>query len=312
MATFRRILSPRDFSPASERALEHALDLAGRTGADLHLLHAEVLYSDPFREREAEARALPVEVVRESLRHLSDGGAVEATDAAGSAGDVRYEVVRDIAAAPAIVRHAEAHDVDLIVMGTHGRRGMRRLLLGSVTEEVVRAASCAVMAVRADGPGPADGPLLVPVDFSAPSQTALRRGRDLAALYGVPLHVLHVAHIAPYPSFYGADAFSWTDLPRKVLDDAEQELTHFVRATEGLRGATFEATVGVGTPFRVITEYAQQNGAGLIVMGRRGLSGLQHVLLGSTTERVLRNAPCPVFITRHEEGGSPGTTGADD
>jgi nucleotide-binding universal stress UspA family protein len=291
MAPYRRLLVPRDFSAASEAALLLGVDLAKRASADLLLLHAEVLHSDPAAERAEEARSLSVEAVREQL--------------GAPGGGVRQEVVRDVAAAPAIVRFAEEHDVDLIVMGTHGRRGVRRWLLGSVTEEVIRAAPCAVLAARAEAPPLSSGPVVVPVDFSTSSRHALERGKAMADLLGVSLRVVHVAHLAPYPSFYGADVVSQYDLPPHFVAEAESQLHRFVREALGDAAIT-EAPVMVGEPFRQIAEYAGQVRAGLLVMGRRGLSGLQQVLLGSTTERTLRVAPCPVRISRLPAGAPLG------
>lgn len=304
---FRRILVPRDFSQPSERALEVALDLAARTGADLHLLHAEVLHSDPVSERVGEAAATPVDAIRERLQRRA-GVAPEAArlpqETAALPGEVRYVVVRDIAAAPAILRYAEEEDVDLIVMGTHGRRGVRRLLLGSVTEEVVRGATCAVLAVPGAHTGPPPSVVLVPVDFSASSRHALRRARALAALYGARLHALHVAHLAPYPAFYGTDVVSRYELPPRFVEEAERELRAFLAATEDAPADGEDVAVMVGLPHQRIADYVRAHGVGLVVMGRRGLSGLQQLFLGSTTERTLRMAPCPILVTRLAPGNA--------
>jgi len=298
---FHRILVPRDFSSPSELALDVALDLAGRTGADLHLLHAEVLHSDPVSERDVEARATPVEAVRERLRRRAGtepGAARLAGEAAALDGEVCYEAVRDVAAAPAILRYAEEHGPDLIAMGMHGRRGVRRLLLGSVTEEVVRGATCAVLAVPGTYTAAPPERVLVPVDFSPSSRYALRRAKEVAALYGAGLHALHVAHLAPYPAFYGADVVSRYDLPPRFIGEAEAELRAFVEAAGGPDGPRVDTAVMVGLPHQRIADYARAHGVGLIVMGRRGLTGLQQFFLGSTTERTLRTAPCSVLVTR--------------
>jgi len=286
MPPYQHLLVPRDYSATSEAALLHAAELARMLGADLDLLHAEVLHSDPAAVREGEARALSADAVRQRV---------------GEGSTVRTATVRDVAAAPAIVRYAEEHAVDLIVMGTHGRRGVRRWLLGSVTEEVVRAAPCAVLAARAESPALDAGPVIVPVDFSSSSRHALERGHALAELFRTGLHAVHVAHVAPYPSFYGTDVVSQYDLPPHFVEEAARQLHAFVQGTLG-RAAVFEAPVLVGEPFRLIAGYAGEQRAGLLVMGRRGLSGLQQVLLGSTTERTIRLAPCPVLVTRVPPG----------
>jgi len=284
MHLYRRILVPRDFSPTSERALECAIDLAGRTGAELHLLHAEVLHGDPVASRAAEKKALSVEAITERLN--------------GRTGSVKAHSERDIAAAPAIVRFAEDNDVDLIVMGTHGRRGVRRFLVGSVTEEVVRTGPCDVLTLRETAPPLAGRPILVPVDFSDHSRRALARARQVAASIDAPIIIMHSAHVVPYPAFYGTEVPSASSFPGGFEDDAEQALREFASEAAGSDGTHPEVVLRVGEAYKEIADYAGSKGVGLIVMGRRGLSGLEKALLGSTTERTLRIAPCAVLVSR--------------
>jgi nucleotide-binding universal stress UspA family protein len=300
MPAYRRILVPRDFSPTSERALDYAIDLAGRTGADLFLMHAEVLHGDPLAAQEAEQLVASVDVIRDRLSKRADGSSVEATSS------VSTHTVRDVAAAPAIVRFAEEHDIDLIVIGTHGRRGVRRLLIGSVTEEVMRGAPCEVLICREEAPPLAGRPVLVPIDFSTSSLHALQRGKEIAGLYENHLHVLHAAHVTPYPAFYGTDVVSSSDLPPHFVDEAEQALRNFEKDAAGPTSVGVDVAVEVGQPFDRIVEYARNEQVGLIVMGRRGLSGIQQILLGSNTERTLRSAPCAVLVTRLPPGARLG------
>lgn len=131
------ILAARDYSSVSNRALSVALDLAARTGATLHVLHAEVPYP---------AEAAPTEGLdrlREALHRASTILAKQL--------EAVPEVRRDVAAAPAILRYAADEDVDLITLGTHGRRGTSRLRLGSVVAEVVRRADRPVLTMKAFG-----------------------------------------------------------------------------------------------------------------------------------------------------------------
>jgi nucleotide-binding universal stress UspA family protein len=143
-----RILVPTDFSETADRALAYAKDLATRSGASLHLVH---VYTDPYAAAAcapeiyasvpAEVRQRAVEEVRERLLERLD--ASEESRFHGSRG-----VVRGLTA-PQIVDYAARQNIDLIVMGTHGRRGVAHLLLGSVAEHVVRTAGCPVLTVRA-------------------------------------------------------------------------------------------------------------------------------------------------------------------
>jgi universal stress protein A len=156
MAAVIKILVPTDFSETADAALEYAKVLAGQLGASLHLLH---VFSDPYAiaAYAPEVYAAPppslreraLEDARECLRQRLTPDEEERF--AGT-----YAVVSGLTAKQ-IVGHAEEHAMDLIVMGTHGRRGVAHLLLGSVAEHVVRTAACPVLTVRAEGNGLATG-----------------------------------------------------------------------------------------------------------------------------------------------------------
>jgi nucleotide-binding universal stress UspA family protein len=143
-----RILVPTDFSETADAALAYAKDLATRLGASLHLVH---VFTDPYAVAAVapevyapvppEARERALEEVRERLLERLD--ASEEQKFRGSRGVVRGLVARQI------VDYAVNQDIDVIVMGTHGRRGVAHLLLGSVAEHVVRTAACPVLTVRA-------------------------------------------------------------------------------------------------------------------------------------------------------------------
>jgi nucleotide-binding universal stress UspA family protein len=145
--SLNRILVPTDFSETADSALAYAKELATRLGASLHLVH---VYADPYAAAACapevyasvptEVRQRAVEEVRERLLERLD--ASEEYQFRGSRGIVRGLV------APQIVDYAANQDIDLIVMGTHGRRGVAHLLLGSVAEHVVRTAGCPVLTVR--------------------------------------------------------------------------------------------------------------------------------------------------------------------
>ena len=142
---FTRILVPTDFSPSSDAALACARAVAKRFGASLHLLHVvndpyRVLYSNDVYV--AEVEGLRTDLVNEAIRALKERSAPSA--------DEPPATVDAIIGTPAasIVEYAEGRDIDLIVMGTHGRDGMSHVLMGSVAERVVRMAPCPVLTVR--------------------------------------------------------------------------------------------------------------------------------------------------------------------
>src|SRR5690606_8769829 len=210
------------------------------------------------------------------------------------------EVVRGMAVAPALLRYAEEHDVDLVVMGTHGRRGIERAVIGSVAEEVVRHAACPVLTVRQRKEPPGEGrvtSVLVPVDFSSHSREALRYARELAASYEAGLTLLHVVEETLHPAFYGPALRSIYDAIPDIEDQAVPELERFFGETEGADvAARFVARPGRAAS--AIADHAEEEGHDLIVMATHGRTGVERFLMGSVAEKVVRRAPCPVFTVK--------------
>ena len=298
MLEIRRILFADDFSECAEKALPIALALAQEHEAELHLLHVVVPYEDArglsALTEEQETRLK--ERLRERLNAARKGQRKEAAGAL----KLVVAVERDIAPAPGILGYAEDHDIDVIVMGTHGRRGFRHFLMGSVAEEVVRMARCPVITTRQQvDPWHVHPPrrILVPVDFSEHSRTALRYGRELAAAFGGQLTVLYVIEEILHPAFYNTGVFSIYDVMPDVEERSKKALEEFVVRTDGPE-VPINYRVVHGRAVREIVHEAEREPADLIVMSTHGLTGLQHLLLGSVTERVIRQAPCPVFVVK--------------
>ena len=268
MLTLRRILFPTDYAPCADRAFAHAAFLAARHGAELHVFHARpVTGTEPGP---AHAYDVPEEV-----HHV----------------DV---TVQALSVPEAIVGHAR--DADLVVMGTHGRRGVRRLAVGSTTEHVLRHADCPVLAVGAEAKRTAPAAVervLVPVDFSASSGPALAVADALAALYGAHVDALHAAYVPTLPDVYEIGLHVETVYPDIISrsEDALDALARRFVAADRLG----EVAVRIGPPGATILAEADRLEAGLLVMPTHGRTGLDRLAFGSVAEQVLRRAPCPVF-----------------
>ncbi len=140
--------------------------------------------------------------------------------------------------------------------------------------------------------------ILAPVDFSPSSDHALDAALDLAARLGARVFVLHVVHIPiPGGGVYGQE-FSPEALIEKGREQAMRQLGALI-AAQAPRAVPMEALVRVGTPFVEIIAAAREIGADLIVIGSHGRTGLAHALIGSVTEKVVRESPCPVLAIRH-------------
>ncbi len=236
-------------------------------------------------EQQAEAQ-LQAEVAAEGKEHI----------------EIRRAQVRSISAASAILDYAAENDIDLIVMGTHGRRGLRRLLLGSVAEEVVRLAPCPVLTVperelREGLSADHVERIVVPVDFSQHAKLALDYARELAAVYGAHLHLLHVVDEVVYPDFYPPIMPSGGSITEELRDQSLDRLRGLLATAEGWE-VEADVHVGAGRAAPAIADFAKDRGIDLIVIASHGLTGFSHVLLGSVTEQLVRRAPCPVFTVK--------------
>ena len=147
--------------------------------------------------------------------------------------------------------------------------------------------------------------ILVPLDFSPPSDAALEYARSLAVQYGASLHLLHVAE-DPYRASYSTEVFvpEVEGLREEILSDTARRLTARLRPTDVTElCATAESIIG--TPAGSIVEYAAGRDIDLIVMGTHGRGGMAHLLMGSVAERVVRTATCPVLTVRGARNAAP-------
>jgi universal stress protein A len=141
--------------------------------------------------------------------------------------------------------------------------------------------------------------ILVPTDFSEPSDAALAYARVLAGKFGASLHVLHVFE-SPFVAAAVSPEVLIDDSPAvqaRLLEEAKSRLQHRVTATDRTDHAATTEIVG-GHSARTIVDYATDRKKDLIVMGTHGRSGVAHLLMGSVAEKVVRTAPCPVLTVR--------------
>ena len=297
MINVKKILCPIDVFPCSGQAFERALQLAEMYGAELHMLHAIVLH-----QNDVQYPTMSVVDYEDIYQYLEDHARMEMRVAVASREDRANIVIvgkRGMSAADVILEYADANDMDLIVMGTHGRRGLGRLFLGSVAEKVVRSIECPVLTVREgkDHAATRVGTILVPVDFSEHSKAALIHAKELAATYGSKLQLLHVIEESPYPEFYGMG-----DLPDRMRRKSlkERAIREMEQLCDECGGPGIEPEVHIlsGHPARDIVRFARDNESDLIVLASHGLTGLEHLLLGSVAEKVVRMAQCPVFTVK--------------
>jgi nucleotide-binding universal stress UspA family protein len=303
MIKIQRILCPVDFSDCSRRALDHAMAIARWYKSTVTVLHV-------FASAQAAAVG-PGPVVFEPIflppverdRLLADTKAFAATESAP--GLTTEAVVREGNVAAEILEQAATMRADLLVIGTHGRSGFERLLLGSVAEKVLRKASCPVMTVpgRLPDAAPAGSVLyrrvLCPVDFSEASLHALKYAISMGHEAGSELTILHVvAHeLEDTTDFEFATGMTIGDFLKEREETLRRRLQEQVaRAAEFCR---VDSTITHGKPWREVLRIAAARQSDLIIMGVQGRGAADLLLFGSTTQHVVREASCPVLTLRH-------------
>ena len=299
MLQLQKILFPTDFSKCAEQALAHTVFLAEESRAEIHVLHVITIFQD-----QPSVVSNEIAETKEMVKKLEDVAEKQLNKILNShsSDDVKIttEIKRGISAAPAILEYASDNNIDLIVMGTHGRRGLGHLLLGSAAEEVVRLAPYPVFTIR-ELKEPKSvmqvNNILVPVDFSNHSQKALSYASEIAQSYNAQLQVLHIIEETMYPAFSVTGKSSIFDLVPGIKDDSRKRIEKMIKefVSDKVKSKVF---VQGGRAANDIIKFAKENSTDLIVIATHGLTGLEHMLLGSVTEKVVRMAHCPVFTVK--------------
>ena len=295
----QRILCPVDFSSTTESGLAPATSLATEYGAELILLH---VLNFPFAQIEALPPGFDTESYYEAMTveaNAQMAGLIDADAADFMQASTRVE--RGVPYAE-IVRVCQDDAIDLLVMPTHARHGLGRLLMGSTTEQVVRRVGCPVLTVH-PGDAPAFRPetILCATDFSGPADSALRMACDMAQRYEARLVLMHVVTLweydpgnpswrfPPLPEEYHS---SIVEGPQHQLEERREQISSTSIEVETLLVRGFDAAAEV---VRVASEDVN---ADLVVMGTHGHTGLAHLLLGSVAGSVVRTFPGPVLTVR--------------
>lgn len=299
MLEIRRILCPVDFSDASRHALDHAIVIAGwyesRITA-LHVCHPMILLNPPVLFADFPGSVLPTETDRQQVGEQLREWLAPA-DAAGLQTDAVFDEGNTSAT---ILDRARALPADLIVMGTHGRGGFERFMLGSVTEKVLRKASCPVLTVPPPAVATSKLPfkqLLCPVDFSEPSISALGFAFSIAEESDAHLTILHVFDWPADDEMLVERPFDVPELRRQMEKRARHQLETLVPA-DVRNWCAPEPKLRYGKPYREILAVAETEHVDLIVMGVHGRNALDLMLFGSTTNHVVRRASCPVLTLK--------------
>jgi nucleotide-binding universal stress UspA family protein len=306
-----RILVPLDGSPTAETVIPQVVELAELRKAEIVLLRVALAHTLPGASQ-VEAQVRAVEEAQTYLAKLEEDLVARGLTVSSA---VRYGH-----AAEEILDHARSGGVGLIAMSTHGRSGIRRWVMGSVAEAVARRSPIPVLLLRAQGPvvwsgeapdrseAPPTPPtptatpvrvrhVLCPVDLSPAARPVLETAGVIAERFGAALTVLHAV--------YDPLDITCSHIPHPPMEELRADMIRIAEATlrrqmRRTLGAYPQASLVVvaGTPYQQIIRFARTHAVDLIIMGTKGSTGLEHFIMGSTAEQVVRTAPCPVLSLR--------------
>lgn len=296
---YDHILVPTDGSDHALRAAEHGAYLAELFDATVHLLAvADVdAASGPFSAGGVDDEYIArLETEAES--------AVDATESVMTNVEaVQREIVTG-QPSEAILDYVSTHDVDLVAMGTHGRRGVTRVLTGSVAEHVLRRSPVPVLSVRATHRTEVDDgydEIMIPTDGSDEAAAAVEHGLAVADRVDARVHAVSVVNLGDVAT--GSEM----GIPQGVLDQLEASATNAAESVaEAARAAGLDAVTATptGYPGHALLNYVEDTDVDLVAMGTHGHTGLDRVVLGSTAERLVRKSTAPVLTvsTREADG----------
>lgn len=293
------VVAATDLSETANAAVRWAVQVATEKGFALHLVHALNLAGWTTDYSELEAK-VPVQLEDAARQHLD-----RITRETRHLGVTATWEVRIGQPSEIIVGEAQRLAAKLVVLGSTGHRPFDPTLLGSTAERVVQRASCPVLTVHPADPTPSGKirRILLATDFSEEASWALRASLELleGADSGLPqvtlLHVYHVPYEFSMDSIYGPaapDASVWEAVAREVGSRLDRHAQDF----EAELGIDIVPVSRGGYPPQVVVQQAAESQVDWIVLGTHGRTGLAHVLLGSTAERVIQKAPCPVLTVR--------------
>jgi nucleotide-binding universal stress UspA family protein len=297
---FKRILVPLDGSPLAESALAPAILLAERFDATLLLIRTILVHVFPG----ADPGPAQLDALRKAEGYLD----AIARPIQVKGVDVRISVPYD-SPAIGIADQAEFRHVDLIVMGTHGRKWPDTILHPSITMGVLEHTSAPILALKGAGEQQAGlprfmtdpgTPILVPLDGSPLAESALPLAEALAKTFGNPLLLVRATE---QPRVASASLESPVIISKVEEWVAEETQGYLLRKQQEIaaRGLRVQTESAIGSPAGFIEECIQARQAGLVVMASHGRSGLGRFLLGSVAQVVLRDSDVPVLLARPHE-----------
>jgi nucleotide-binding universal stress UspA family protein len=294
----KKIICATDFSDPANYAINYGVSLAKEFNAKLYLCHvidlsSATLYGDATFAFETQLIHME-EYAQDRLRRLMDNY------------DIEWEpLVATGNAADEVMRLAEENGADMAITATRGHSGLKRLILGSVTERLMRTLHCPLLAVHRHEKQTFEPAveeikfkrILIGCDFSPDSNLAFEYGLSLAQEYESELHLVHVLEPPIYKEWPKTPEETREKIRKNLYEQIKEKLEAMV-PLEAMNWCKPKTMLLAGQPDIELAKYAEVQGIDLIVMGVAGHGLVESFFVGSTTERVMRKAPCAVLSVR--------------
>jgi len=292
---FRNIFCATDFSEFADVVLAYGVAMAKRFDANLYICHVVDL---PTVSAYGEAVFDPIEY----QQRFMESARQEIDRLLGDAGVMYQPLITIGNTTEEIARLANEYIADLVITATHGRAGLKRFFLGSVTERLMRTLPCPLLVLRgseefAEQSASEQFPfkrILVGCDFSADSDMALDYSLSMAQEFESELHLVHVVEPSGYKDLFKLSQESGEKFKEDLYGMIKEKLNSLV-PTEALAWIKLKTNLLVGKPYAELIRYAEINDIDMISLGIRGHGMVEELLVGSTTDRVIRQSPCPVL-----------------
>ncbi len=292
---FKNILCATDFSDFSNQTINYGVALAKEFGARLIVCHVIDLSSIAIYGE------FQLDPVGQQNRIIEDAN--EQLEALTGDQPVEWEPLITVGKpADEISRAVEEKDIDLVISATRGRSGLKRLILGSVTERLMLTLPCPLLVLRSSEHEFVSAPdrkiklkkILVGCDFSPDSGQALNHALSLAQEFQAELHLVNVIELPAQPNLLKGETPATEEIQEDYRNLLSRKLKDMV-PEEARNWCTPQTSLLEGRPYEELAKYAESNDIDMIVMGIRGQSLVKTLFLGSTTDRVVRRSPCPVL-----------------
>ncbi len=302
MLEIKKVLFTTDFSELANHALPYAIKMAKIFDAELVMLHAVTLYehdpNDPSHHFPSlEKYCAEVESAAENRFQVC-------IEKAGDVGvKINKVIVQGISPHAAILEYlSDNDDIGMIVMSSHGRSGLSHMLLGSVTENVIRYAKLPVLVVKKPEHeiiDPKTGEIVIrkvlfPLDFSEEALRPIELLEFIASKYGAEVYAMHVIDVEVPPVYYTSGISSILELDPDIKDRVGKKMREMLEGK--LVGLNVDYVVEEGRAVDRIREFIKKENVDLVVMSSSGSHGIGDFLFGSTASRVIQKALCPVLI----------------